>query len=103
MKLWIWLKKFFIDLVCPQNIQATRPGCRNILNFFWKAPTVCIPIFNPLYFRGVDNGTIGATKSIQTIPIELLKNSTDVTDKAQLELNGLSNPLVNPYVGQICK
>ena len=64
---------------------------------------ICIFIFNTLSFRGVDNGTIGATKSIQTIPIELLKNSTDVKDKAQLEINGLSKPLVNPYVGQICK
>ena len=37
LKLWIWPKKIFIDLFCPQNIQANRPGCRNSLNFFWKA------------------------------------------------------------------
>ena len=37
------------------------------------------------------------------IPIEFLKNSTNVKDKARLEKNGLSKPLVHPYVGQLCK
>ena len=46
---------------------------------------------------------MNATKNIQIIPIEHLKNSTDVKDKVKLEKNGLSKPLANPYVGQICK
>ena len=37
LKLWIWPKKIFIDSFCPQNIQATRPGFRDSLKFFWKA------------------------------------------------------------------
>ena len=38
MKLWIWLKNFFIDSFCPQNIQGNRPGCINSLKFFLEGP-----------------------------------------------------------------
>ena len=58
-----------------------------------------IHIFDKLFFRS-DNTS---TRNIQMIPIEFLKNSTKVRDKVRLEKNGLSKPLVHPYVGQICK
>ena len=48
LKLWIWPKKNFIDLFCPQNIQANRPGCRNSLNFFWKA--LPVGVFHWVHF-----------------------------------------------------
>ena len=60
-------------------------------------------IVKKISFRKGVNGTMNATKNIQIIPIEHLKNSTDVKDKVKLETNGLSKPLANPYVGQICK
>ena len=37
------------------------------------------------------------------IPIEFLKNLTNVKGKVILEKNGLSKPLSHPYVGQLCK
>ena len=37
------------------------------------------------------------------IPIEFLTNLTNVKGKVILEKNGLSRPLVHPYVGQLCK
>ena len=60
-------------------------------------------IVKNISFRKGDNGTTNATRNIQIIPMEHLKNSTDVKDKVKLEKNGLSKPLANPYVGQICK
>ena len=48
MKLYIWLKKIFIDLFNAKIIQENRQCCRNSLNFFWKTLMVALVRTTPL-------------------------------------------------------